>query len=144
MRAVVGVDILDEGVERVLAEAARFAASLNATLDVAFIDGLPYVESLIRDPQIRVVFEAEAEKLRAERQAKLDELVAKLPDAVRGKPSYHFGYRPADKLVEVAGAYDLVMVATHGRTGLGSLLLGSVAERVVRLAPVPTLVLRIH
>lgn len=37
---------------------------------------------------------------------------------------------------------DLVAVGTHGRTGLQRLLLGSVAERVVRTAPCPVLVVR--
>ncbi len=34
---------------------------------------------------------------------------------------------------------DLIVVGTHGRTGLFRLLLGSVAEKVVRLAPCPVL-----
>jgi nucleotide-binding universal stress UspA family protein len=36
----------------------------------------------------------------------------------------------------------LVIMSSHGRTGLAHLLIGSVAERVVRLAPCPVLVLR--
>ncbi len=36
----------------------------------------------------------------------------------------------------------LIVISSHGRTGLGRFLLGSVAERVVRLAPCPVLVLR--
>jgi nucleotide-binding universal stress UspA family protein len=34
---------------------------------------------------------------------------------------------------------DLIVMGTHGRTGMAHLLLGSVAERVVRLAPCPVL-----
>ncbi|MCC6877846.1 MAG: universal stress protein [Sandaracinaceae bacterium] len=37
---------------------------------------------------------------------------------------------------------DLIVIATHGRTGLKHLLIGSVAERVVRHAPCPVLSLR--
>lgn len=37
---------------------------------------------------------------------------------------------------------DLILLATHGRTGLSHLLMGSVAERVVRTAPCPVLSLR--
>jgi universal stress protein A len=37
---------------------------------------------------------------------------------------------------------DLIAMATHGRTGVSHLLLGSVAERVVRTAPCPVLTLR--
>jgi nucleotide-binding universal stress UspA family protein len=37
---------------------------------------------------------------------------------------------------------DLIAMATHGRTGLGRLLFGSVAEEVLRHAPVPVLMIR--
>jgi universal stress protein A len=37
---------------------------------------------------------------------------------------------------------DMVVIGTHGRTGLQRVLLGSVAERVVRLAPCPVLTVR--
>lgn len=37
---------------------------------------------------------------------------------------------------------ELVVISSHGRTGVTRLLLGSVAERVVRLSPCPVLVLR--
>ncbi len=40
------------------------------------------------------------------------------------------------------GRYDLVVIGTHGRTGLRHLLLGSVAERVVRTAACPVLTVR--
>ncbi len=43
--------------------------------------------------------------------------------------------------VETSGA-DLVVMGTHGLTGLPHAVLGSVAERVVRLAPCPVLTLK--
>jgi nucleotide-binding universal stress UspA family protein len=51
---------------------------------------------------------------------------------------------PADTIVRLArerGA-DLIVMGTHGRTGLQHALLGSVAEKVVRLAPCPVLTVR--
>jgi nucleotide-binding universal stress UspA family protein len=39
---------------------------------------------------------------------------------------------------------DLIVLSTHGRTGLAHLLIGSVAERVVRHAPCPVLTMRSH
>jgi universal stress protein A len=35
--------------------------------------------------------------------------------------------------------YDLLVVGTHGRTGVTKLLLGSVTERLIRLSPIPVL-----
>lgn len=51
---------------------------------------------------------------------------------------------PYQKIVEMAAAekVDLIVMATQGRTGLSHLVLGSVAERVVRLALCPVLTLR--
>ena len=37
---------------------------------------------------------------------------------------------------------DLIVIGTHGRSGLSRLLLGSVAEGVARSAPVPVLLVR--
>jgi universal stress protein A len=52
--------------------------------------------------------------------------------------------RPADVIVDVARSAeaDLVVVGTHGRTGVAHAVLGSVAERVVRTAPCPVLTVR--
>jgi len=44
--------------------------------------------------------------------------------------------------VTQAQACDLIVMGTHGRTGLARIALGSVAERVVRAAPVPVLTIR--
>jgi nucleotide-binding universal stress UspA family protein len=41
--------------------------------------------------------------------------------------------------VAVDDAYDLIVMGTHGRTGMSHLLLGSLAEAVVRRAPCPVL-----
>jgi nucleotide-binding universal stress UspA family protein len=51
---------------------------------------------------------------------------------------------PSEEIARLAGEIDadLVVLGTHGRRGLTRLLLGSVAEGVVRLAPCPVLVVR--
>jgi nucleotide-binding universal stress UspA family protein len=51
---------------------------------------------------------------------------------------------PAHEIAQIAADLeaDLVVVGTHGRRGISRLLLGSVAEAVVRLAPCPVFVVR--
>jgi universal stress protein A len=51
---------------------------------------------------------------------------------------------PAPTIVDEAdqGDYDLIAMGTHGRTGLSHLLLGSVAEKVVRRASRPVMTVR--
>jgi universal stress protein A len=44
--------------------------------------------------------------------------------------------------VAASGGYDLVVMGTHGRTGLSALLMGSVAEKVVRQATCPVMTVR--
>jgi universal stress protein A len=78
-----------------------------------------------------------------ERQAKtqLKELIADL--AVPATFEVRFG-RAADEIVIQAkeDKVDLVVMGSHGRSGISHMLVGSVAESVVRHAPCPVLVVR--
>jgi nucleotide-binding universal stress UspA family protein len=55
-----------------------------------------------------------------------------------------YGHQPVDAIVECAKkrGTDLIVLSTHGRTGLRRLFIGSVAERVTRHAPCSVLVAR--
>jgi nucleotide-binding universal stress UspA family protein len=63
--------------------------------------------------------------------------------AIQVKPLLAQG-DPAKEIDRIARAEqcDLVVMGTHGRTGLEHLLMGSVAERVVRYVPCPVLVVK--
>ncbi|MFO0579955.1 MAG: universal stress protein [Polyangia bacterium] len=52
--------------------------------------------------------------------------------------------KPADEIVRIAKewAADLIVIGSHGRSGIARVLLGSVAEAVTRHAPCPVLVVR--
>jgi nucleotide-binding universal stress UspA family protein len=56
----------------------------------------------------------------------------------------NFGERLAEVVADSATRFkaDLIVVGTHGRRGLGRMMLGSGAEQIIRLAPVPVLVIR--
>lgn len=100
---------------------------------------LPYIE--VTDPG--VIWEAiddgsrrtHAEKALRERLAAPKYAGAKIEIAF-GDP----GREVADYAQE--NQADLIILPSHGRTGLSRLLIGSVAERIVRLAHCPVLVLR--
>ncbi|HEY2154786.1 MAG TPA: universal stress protein [Isosphaeraceae bacterium] len=51
---------------------------------------------------------------------------------------------PVEEIIDYAAEQriDLIVIATHGRTGLGHVLLGSVAEQIVRHSPCPVLTIR--
>ena len=56
----------------------------------------------------------------------------------------NIGERMGDAIVAEAKAWpaDIVVAGTHGRSGLNHLLMGSVAEGIVRVSPVPILLVR--
>ncbi len=66
-------------------------------------------------------------------------------DIERLRPEYAVRIgTPAEEIVRYADArdIDLIIMGTHGRSGVAHLLLGSVAEQVVRVAPCPVLLVR--
>jgi nucleotide-binding universal stress UspA family protein len=78
-----------------------------------------------------------------------DELLRMLHNVVPRNPPVDHEYRllkgdPAREIVRVAkdDTVDLIVMSTHGRTGLGRVLMGSIAEAVVRRAHCPVLTLK--
>ncbi|MGE0792173.1 MAG: universal stress protein [Sandaracinaceae bacterium] len=86
-------------------------------------------------------------EVRAAGERRLDEIRDEVAKSVKRVDTEVVDHpSAANAIVEQAeelGA-DLVVIATHGRTGLKHLLIGSVAERVVRHCSVPVLTLRSH
>jgi len=86
--------------------------------------------------------------LEADARASADKTLAALVvDEIRGEVSADTVVctgTPAPEIIEVAKRLpaDMIIVSTHGRTGLKHVFLGSVAENVVRHAPCPVLVVR--
>lgn len=75
-----------------------------------------------------------------------DSLLKALHETVPSDPDVHFVHKllqgdPAAKIVDYAKAenMDLIVMGTHGRSGLKRLIMGSVAEAVVRHAACPVL-----
>jgi nucleotide-binding universal stress UspA family protein len=75
---------------------------------------------------------------------KLHDWVSKhVPSSLLARAEVRVG-RPYDEIVLAAAEHkaDLIVVSTHGYTGIKHVLLGSTAERVVRHAPCPVLTVR--
>jgi nucleotide-binding universal stress UspA family protein len=77
----------------------------------------------------------------AEMKAFLSEIEETMEGIVHGRLECGDPYRT---ILEMAGRehYDLLVLGTHGRTGMTHLLLGSLAESVVRKSPCPVLTVR--
>ncbi|KDS92300.1 universal stress protein UspA [Halorubrum saccharovorum] len=84
----------------------------------------------------------DAERERAERA--VDDAAGALPDGVAVERRVESGV-PHTEILDYADAadVDLLVMGTHGRTGIDHYLIGSIAERVVRQSPVPVLTVRI-
>jgi nucleotide-binding universal stress UspA family protein len=83
------------------------------------------------------------EELRRGAQEALEEMVKnKVPESIEVETFIEMG-KAAEVIITFAKekGIDLIVMATHGRSGLSHLLLGSVAENVIRHSPVPTLII---
>ncbi|MBI2528299.1 MAG: universal stress protein [Candidatus Rokubacteria bacterium] len=125
------------------ARAVEMARTNRAELLVAHVltPAVPMVGDGYVSPKVYQEIEASA---RAAGQKHLGALVAKAKKAgARAKGLLLEGV-PHDRIVRAAKAkrVDLVVMGTHGRTGLARFFLGSVAERVVAMASCPVLTVR--
>ena len=107
---------------------------LHALDELAYLTGYEY------SPDVFKIARENAEKV-------LDDAAAIAQSA--GVPSERVlidspGVRLGESAAAEASQWeaDLIVVGTHGRRGIGRVLLGSGAEQVIRLAPVPVLVIR--
>jgi nucleotide-binding universal stress UspA family protein len=127
---------------RAFAKALELAKESRARLLIAharstvvpMVDGYTAVE----------VYEEVQRAGRAHATRQLERLVARAREAgVRAEPLLLEGVA-ADQIVRAARRHkaDMIVIGTHGRTGLGRLFLGSVAARVVATADCPVLTVR--
>jgi nucleotide-binding universal stress UspA family protein len=139
-RILVPVDF-SETSKRALEYASLFVKSFDAKLDVLHV----WRPSEYAGDEMVVLTRSEPELTLSTylRNHADQQLSAFLKDVPHSKQMLEAG-DPAQVIAKVAdeGAYDLIIMGTHGRTGLSHLMMGSVAEKVVRLAPCPVLTYR--
>jgi len=126
--------------KKALTYAVQFAREFGATLDVIYVVA-PYYSG---DPYGFTDFEPIDKQMRASGEQRVAALVLEqVPQGIPVETYVRVG-RPASVIAEVAKELDadLIIVATHGHTGLKHVLMGSTAEHVVRHAPCPVLTVR--
>lgn len=88
---------------------------------------------------------AELEKKSREyTQHSLDKIIrGKIPDTIKAIPIIRYG-RSFEEIIRCAKdeKFDIIIMSTHGLTGISHILFGSTAEKVVRKSPVPVLTVR--
>ncbi|CAI49108.1 UspA domain protein [Natronomonas pharaonis DSM 2160] len=125
------------GIGRVIDHAAEIAAAHGAALQFLYVlnTDSAAVSAAAVGGEAHELLRSQGEEALADADARVD--VPTETALLEGQP--------ADRIVEYADrtGCDLIVMGTHGRGGLGRLLLGSVAERVVRLSSQPVLTVHV-
>ena len=122
-----------EGADAALDHAISLAGAVGAEIRLLSVVD-PYVLSTV----------TERKEVEEELEAVVEEAAARVRDTgVEASTAVETGFPHEEILDTVADDdIDLVAMGTHGRRGLQRFVLGSVAEKVVRLSPVPVLTVR--
>jgi nucleotide-binding universal stress UspA family protein len=154
MRHILAATDFSDTATAALAQAAKLAPALGARvtlLHVVYDDkitetllGLDAMEYLTRIVGEGATAEEGAAYLRNSALDKLQEAINNVP---KPRPTIEAAVvegKPAEEIVAYAAAndVDLIVVGTLGRGAIGRALLGSVADKVIRLAECPVLVVR--
>lgn len=138
-RVLVPVDFSDTSL-RSVAQARAMARQFGGSVVLLHVVEISYSYA-----DVAVFDQAALERdLREGAEQRLDDLAAGCrAEGVPAETHVRMG-RPARVIAEAATEHkaDLIVISTHGYTGLKHVLLGSTAENVVRYAPCPVLVLR--
>ena len=124
--------------------AISLARAFGAELEVLHVVAPP-VTSLPGEHFLGDFVQVDMEALATACRERVDRLLAETPSAekLQVTPTVVCGI-PYLEIIRIAGekATDLLVMGTHGRSGIEHLLIGSVAERVVRKAPCPVLTVK--
>ncbi|MFB6084468.1 MAG: universal stress protein [Halorientalis sp.] len=126
--------------ERVVDHAATLAARDDAVIHALYVVDAATFASL----PMETSWEGISELLYEEGTAALNELERIVGDRAAVERTVAEG-KPSETILDHADEADcdLIVMGTHGRGGLDRLLLGSVAERVVRRSPIPVMTVRV-
>jgi len=141
-RIMVPIDY-SENSKAALAYAAELALGFGASLDIVHVWDRPtYLTDAVMVQRPGEAHKPIGELIRENAERDMAEFLGEisLPPAVPTSNRLVSGEPASALLTELKkGEHDLVVLSTHGRTGIAHLLLGSIAEKLVRLSPVPVL-----
>ena len=141
-RIMIPIDY-SENSRAALAYGAELALGFGASLDIVHVWDRPtYLTDAVMVQHPGEAHKPIGELIRENAQRDMAEFLAEvsLPAGVSSSSRLVSGEPASALLAELKkGEHDLVVLSTHGRTGLAHLLLGSIAEKLVRLSPVPVL-----
>jgi nucleotide-binding universal stress UspA family protein len=131
------------------------ATDLSGTSDAASVQAMDLARSVNAELLVVSVIDPSADPVTGLRGTRMDLLKRSRLEAAQAlvTKGRHEGVRvtflvwegdPGEAIVEAADSeqVDLVVVGSHGRSGVGRFFLGSVSDFVVRRAPCPVLVVR--
>ena len=138
-RILVPVDFSDAS-ERALSTAINLASDLGAEIKVIHIHQVQtqyMIEGGLYAPEL------DEDELMEKREKELEKFVASHQRDINISREVRAGI-PETEILEIAGEFqaDLIVMGTHGRTGLSHILMGSVTENVLRHTDVPILSVR--
>lgn len=141
-RIVVPTDFSDMS-DHALSYARTLADSLGASLHLVHVFDDPYGNALVAEMSASVYESMRATEMTQARRRLLRRLPPTDRKQFHGSTAIVTG-TPAEAIVDYATdrGMDLIVMGTHGRSGFAHLLLGSVAEQVVRTAKCPVLTVR--
>jgi nucleotide-binding universal stress UspA family protein len=128
--------------EQVLPHVSQLAGCTGAEVVLLRVPSEPVYDYLVPDPEIAVEMRHDIETAA---QVYLDEIAAEFRSMnLAVSTLVVWGAPVQDTIIEVARQIqaDLIAMSTHGRSGVARLVIGSVADDVVRHAPVPVLLVR--
>ncbi len=121
-------------------ELARgLAKQLGAKLELVHVFQLPFYVGWEDGPAAMAATSEFMNELKQRSDEKLEAAVSACEAAGIEASGKQLEGAPHARIVELSEDADLIVMGTHGRTGLPRLVLGSVAERVVRMAECPVI-----
>ena len=128
--------------EHAMRYAMAFAEAYGSQLELLHVVEMPFLPSYSTAGIPEIHFPLD--EIKKQSRERLDKLVEEC-----GNERYKISGNvvvgaPFLEVVKVAkeGEFDLIVIGTHGRSGLKQMLIGSVAEKIVRKAPCPVLTVK--